>query len=121
SLYDFGPAPQLLRLPVDQLSIQRQRGIRATVEQAPLLANVRPRSQFVPAQVFGSLTGEAPAGHTLAFALNGTVVATAPSFAPLRGTDITWSVMLPPDAFEAGPNNLEVFQVAHGRTVRRLY
>jgi hypothetical protein len=121
SLFDFGPAAALRGTPVGELRIERRGRLRARVAQAPQLANVQPAASFVPAQVFGSLRGPRPQGRTLAFALNGTVVATGPSFKSPHGTRYAFSAMLPPDAFRRGANHLEIFQVLNGRHVRRLY
>jgi Sulfatase len=121
SLFDFGPARTLHGAAVGDLRIEPRGRVRATVLQAGDLAHVNTGSGYLPAQVFGSIDGGRRTGRTLAFALNGTVVATAPSFDPPQGTHIAFSAMLPPDAFRRGANTLEIFQVLNGLHVRRLY
>ena len=119
SLYDFGPAPELHGRPVSELELEPQSKLRATVATARLLAHVRLRANFLPAQAYGALRGGRAAGRRLLFALNGTVVASAPSFSPLG--KLNWSAMLPPEAFREGANKLEVFEWLGGRRARRLY
>jgi hypothetical protein len=121
SLFDFGPAPQLRGTAVSALELAPSSKLRATVATASRFASVRPRSSFLPAEVFGRLLGGSPTGHDLLFALNGTVVATAPSFAPAGGDKLDFSAMLPPDAFRAGANKLEIFEWLGGLSARRLY
>ena len=121
SLFSFGPAPALLGVPVDDLTAKAPGSLQASVAGADAIARVSTHGSFLPAQVYGTLTGGQAAGHTLAFALNGTVVATAPSFAPLGKEHVAFSAMLPPGAFRDGPNRLEIFDVLGDRQVRRLY
>jgi hypothetical protein len=74
---------------------------------------------FIPAHVTGWLRGARPAGRILAFALNGTIVATAPSCPPLGASRINFSAMLPEDRFVQGRNSLAVYELT-GSGVRRL-
>lgn len=115
SLFDFGPAPQLRGTPVSRLQLARQTSLHATVADA----NARTTATFVPAHVFGRLHGGPPAGCRLLFAVNGTVVATAPSFRPVNG--FNFSAMLPQDAFHPGANKLEVFEWLGGLRARLIY
>ena len=120
SVFAFGPDPELLGLRVNELTVEKRGRLRAQLATARDMAAVKTRSWFLPAQAYGSLSGGDARGHTLAFALNGTVVATAPSFAALPGTKLSFSAMLPPEAFRDGRNRLEIFEVLRGRRVRRL-
>jgi Sulfatase len=120
SLYDFGPAPSLLRTPVSELVVAPRGKLKATLVQTRELAAVDLKSSFIPAQVYGRLHGGPPSGHTLAFALNGTIVATATSFKSPRGAKVNWAVMLPPNAFRQGANHLEIFKVLSNGHVQRL-
>ncbi|HEX6712395.1 MAG TPA: sulfatase-like hydrolase/transferase [Thermoleophilaceae bacterium] len=115
SIFDFGPAPQLRGTPVDRLELRPRTALRATVANA----GARTTASFLPAQVSGRIRGGRTSGHTLLFALNGTVVATAPSFAPVNG--YSFSAMLPPDAFHLGANRLEIFEWLGGLEARRIY
>jgi hypothetical protein len=115
SLFAFGPAPQLLGTAVDQLDQTSRTALRARVADA----GVRTSPAFVPAHVFGRLRGGRATGRTLLFALNGTVVASAPSFASVN--KLNFSAMLPPDAFRLGPNRLEIFEWLGGLKARPIY
>lgn len=121
SLFDFGPAPQLRGTPVDELQVEAPGHLRARVANAKLFANVRRSSGFVPAQPYGRLSGGRTDGHTLLFALNGTVVATAPSFAAVGPGKWNFSAILPPDAFRTGANRLEILEWLGDQRARRLY
>lgn len=121
SLYDFGPAPQLRGTPVDWLQVEPGGHLRASVSNARLYEQVRRRSGFLPAQPYGRVTGGRSDGHTLLFALNGTVVATAPSFAAIGPGRWNFSAILPPDGFRDGANRLEIFDWLGGTRARRLY
>jgi hypothetical protein len=81
--------------------------------------NARTTASFVPAHVVGRLRGGRVTDRELLFALNGSVVASAPSFAAVNG--FNFSVMLPPDAFRAGANRLEIFEWLGGLQARRIY
>lgn len=115
SVFAFGPAPGLLGKPVGELQLSPATKLRATVTQA----GARTTASFVPAHVTGHLRGGRAAGHKLLFALNGTVVASAPSFAPVNG--FSFSAMLPPAAFHDGANKLEIFEWLGGLSARRIY
>jgi Sulfatase len=115
SLFDFGPAPELIGTRVAQLQLAPRASLRARV----VTGRAHVTASFVPAHVVGRLRGGRAAGHKLLFALNGTVVATAPSFAPVNG--FSYSAMLPPEAFRPGANRLEIFEWLGGVQARRIY
>ena len=115
SLFNFGPAPGLLGKNVAQLQLAKRGALRA-VRVAP---KMRATLSFVPAHVVGKLRGARASGRNLLFAVNGTVVATAPSFAPVNGFNI--SAMLPPDSFRLGSNRLQIFESLGGLRARRIY
>ncbi len=119
-LFDLGPAPQLRGTAVSSLQLGPRTHLRATVFDAGLYARVRSHSSFIPAQAFGRLHGGKAAGHNLLFALNGTVVATAPSFAPVDPGNWSFSVMLSPTAFHDGANRLQIFEWLGGNRARLL-
>jgi hypothetical protein len=118
SLFDFGPASELRGTLVAALQLQRGSSHRAAVPHARLFAHVRTRSSFLPALVAGRLRG-ARTGQKLLFALNGTIVASAPTFAPVDG--VTFAVMLPPETFRDGANQLEIFEWLGAVQARRVY
>jgi hypothetical protein len=115
SLFDFGPAPELNGTPVDRLVPAPPSSLRASVVDP----SARTTASFVPAHVVGRLRGARATGRRLLFALNGFVVASAPSFAAVNG--FNFSVMLPPDAFRTRANRLEIFEWLGGLQARRIY
>ncbi len=79
---------------------------------------VDPDSSVSPSQIAGRLSGGDPAGHDLAFALNGRIVSMGRSFADIGPHGLNFSSMLPPEAFRRGANKLDVYElVASGGTV----
>lgn len=118
-LYDFGPAPELRGTTVDRLQLGPRTSMRAVPAAAEHFRNVRLRSAFLPALVYGRTAGGLPSNSTLLFALNGKVVATAPSFTPVTG--VGFAALLPPDAFRDGVNELQIFESLGGLKARLLY
>jgi hypothetical protein len=110
SLFDFGPRRDLNGRPLTSFSLAPRSKLRASVLKADWFKKVR--GDFVPAHLLGRLRGARAPGRVLAFALNGTVVATAPTYGPLGTTRVNFSVMLPPEAFVRGANKVQVFEVA---------
>jgi Sulfatase len=115
SIFDFGPAPQLRGTPVESLQLQHRTSLKAIVTRPEAQAS----ASFVPAQLTGRLRGGRAAGRKLLFALNGSVVASSPSFRAVNG--INFSAMLPPDAFRPGANRLEIFEWLGGLSARPIY
>jgi hypothetical protein len=76
-------------------------------------ANVDPRSRFLPAHLAGRARwrdSRDPA--VVAIAVNGVVRVTTRTYEFVeRGVEHPWSVVIPPDAFQAGENEVEVFVV----------
>ena len=110
SLFAFGPRKDLDGRAVSGFKLLPRSRLRASVISGGRFAKVH--GGFVPAQVIGRLHGARPGGRVLAFALNGTVVATAPSSPPLGRLRFNFSAMLPPDAFRRGRNQLAIFEVS---------
>jgi hypothetical protein len=107
SLFDFGPARQLDGRRVQDLNLRK---LKVEIFESRNYRNVRLGSRYLPVHVLGRASTSV-AGKTLAIALNGTVVATAPGYPPLGKRRFTFSAMLPPSAFSQGANRVEVFQV----------
>jgi hypothetical protein len=108
SLFDFGPARTLYGRRADDLGLRR---VPVTLYRAADYAHVRLRRSYLPIHLIGRAKGSV-AGKTLAFAIKGTVVASAPGY-PRSGkkTPFDFSVMLPPEALDEGKNRIEVFEV----------
>jgi hypothetical protein len=107
-VYDIGPRPELIGRSV---TAKGGAGAEASVQFSDLFANVQPGTGVVPAHVRGRLSDKVKPGTTLAFALNGTVVATGTSFKPVGRYGVEFTALLPADAFKAGDNKLDIFRV----------
>ena len=116
--YRIGPHPELIGRAVESLETLPRGQLKASVEDAGKLAQVDPDSSVSPSQIAGRLSGGDPAGHDLAFALNGRIVSMGRSFADIGPHGLNFSSMLPPEAFRRGANKLDVYElVASGGTV----
>ena len=103
-----GPRPDLVGRPIDQLEVVAASTARAVLDTDGF-DDVDPRSQPLPALVTGHLD-DADGGEVLAFSLNGTVAAVAPTFT-WGGQDDAFAVLLPEELFRPGENRLEVHSV----------
>lgn len=88
------------------------------VDALPLMQDVDPQADFLPAHITGQVVGlpdGAPA-PVLAIALNGQVAAvTRPYAFPVVGRRGAWEAIIDPRWLVPGPNTLEVFEVREGR------
>ena len=107
SLFAFGPHRDLHGRAVNEFRMLRRSRARAR-----LLDDGRASSSFVPVHVIGRLQGPRP--PAVAIAVNGTVVATAPTYPPLGKLRFGFAAMAPPDAFRRGRNRVQVFAVVRG-------
>ena len=107
-VYDVGPRPDLIGRTITP---KGGAGPDVSVQFSDLFANVKPDTGSVPAHVRGRLDDKIPAGTPLAFALNGTIVATATSFKPVGRYRVEFTALLPADGFKAGQNRLDIFKV----------
>jgi hypothetical protein len=115
-VYDIGPHADLIGRTVDA---KGGTGPDATVQFSDAFADVDPATGVVPAHVRGRLSDKVPAGSTLAFALNGRIVATGSSFKPVGRYKVEFTALLPADAFTQGRNKLDIFRV-DGETLARI-
>ena len=98
----------------DPLRASRQSEIEVVVDALPLLRDVDPEADFVPAHITGAVVGSRDGARTpvLAIALNGVVAAvTRPYAFPVVGRREAWEAIVQPRWFVPGPNTLEVFEV----------
>lgn len=108
-LYATGDT-RLLGRPVAGLVSQAKAPARVELANAELFADVRPAAALVPSLVRGSLVGSIRAGSPLALAVNGRV--SAVTDAVVEDGAVQLDAMVPPDAFRAGDNAIDVFAVA---------
>ena len=96
------------------LRAARPAEFEVVVDTLPLLRNVDPQADFVPAHLTGAVAGlraGAPA-PTLAIALNGRVAAVTRPYAFLMyGSRAAWEAIVHPRWLVPGPNTLEVFEI----------
>jgi hypothetical protein len=107
-VYDIGPRPDLIGRSVPA---KGGAGPDVSVQFSDLFVKVDPSSGVVPGHVRGRLSDKIKPGTTLAFALNGTVVATGVSFKPVGRYGVEFTALLPAAGFKSGPNKLDIFRV----------
>jgi hypothetical protein len=96
-------------------------GIRASIAQDHLFANVRRRSGVVPTQIAGDLRGgQAGAERDLAVAVNGRIEAVGRSFRLQDDATEHFAFMVGEEALREGRNTIAVFEVAAGERLRLL-
>src|SRR5206468_7433438 len=109
--YRIGPDRGLIGKPVASASVGRHGDLTAKVEDADELSHVDLEAPLSPTNVVGRLSGGDPAGHDLAFAVNGKIVTTAVSFKGLGTRHLNFSTMLPTAALRPGRNELKVYEI----------
>jgi hypothetical protein len=107
-IYRIGPNQELIGRPAAAA------GARLEVElvYSSDYENVEPDSDFIPANVVGSLrSDDGEPGREIAVAVNGTIVAVGNTFELVDGEEgELLSLMVPPDSFRPGRNRVEVFE-----------
>jgi hypothetical protein len=106
-VYRIGPNQELLGRPAsaagDRLDVDLV--YAADYEEVDL------NSPFVPTQAVGKVRSEGETGRDVAVAVNGTIVGVGSTFELVEGEEGELvSVMVPPSAFRAGRNRVEVFE-----------
>jgi Sulfatase len=106
-IYRIGPSQELLGQPAtaagDRLDVD--------LAYAPDYEDVDLDSPFVPTQVVGRVRSEGETGREIAVAVNGTIVGVGSTFELVEGDEGELvSVMVPPSAFRAGRNRVQVFE-----------
>jgi sulfatase-like protein len=112
-LFHFGPAAELIGRPLAGLSVSRG-ATSAEVNDAGAYKRVDLQSGFVPAQITGTISGRQQPGRSLAFAVNGRIVATAPSFRLEGSGKEQFSVVVSDRDFHEGRNTVQVLWVRRG-------
>ncbi len=115
----LGPHRQLVdRRVTDVLTAARAGGElarvdRVSLDQAPLLADVDPGSDFVPAYLTGSIESvDERSPLDLAIAVNGVIRATLTTYRDPR-SDERFAALVPESSFVAGENTWAVYRVRH--------
>jgi hypothetical protein len=118
-LFGIGPHPELIGRPVSSL---RRASFSADIDDAAAYSSVKLRSDFLPAQLTGTIHDPGPAhARDLAAALNGRIVAVGQSFRLAGSNAEHFSIMLPESAFREGRNSVELLSVTDdGGSLRLL-
>jgi hypothetical protein len=108
-MYGIGPHPELL----GRRTAPVVRGpVTATIADASAFRSVDLRSGFVPTLVTGQISGPgSPGSRDIAVAINGRIVATAPTFKLADSSTENFSVLVPETSFHNGVNHLQVLLI----------
>jgi len=105
-LFGIGPHPELIGRTVGSIP---HGPFSADIDDAAAYSSVKLRSDFLPAQLTGTIHGPGPShARDLAAALNGRIVAVGQTFRLAGGDGEKFSIMLPETAFREGPNSVEL-------------
>jgi hypothetical protein len=108
-LYRIGPNPELIgRQPASA-------GLRPLDTELPNASDYRSvdtNSDFIPVHVVGRVRDDGAGGRDIAVAVNGKIVAVGETFTLATGDEGELvSVVVPPESFNQGRNEVEVFEV----------
>jgi hypothetical protein len=118
-LYGIGPFKQLHDTPLDRWPKLPGNGTRALPDSPGRFRNVRLSSGLLPVNLMGRISGrDAGKAIDLAVAVNGTVVATAPTFSTLGRR--LFSVQIPEASLHEGGNRVQFFAISRGSALRPL-
>jgi hypothetical protein len=115
-LFAVGPHRELHGTPVERWPKLPAGGTRALLDSPSRFANVRPGSGVVPVKLMGRVTGHKRLD--LAVAVNGTIVATAPTLS-LHGAQL-FSLLIPEESLQAGRNDVRLYAIERGSALRPL-
>jgi hypothetical protein len=117
-LFGIGPHAELIGRTVTAIP---RAPVSADINDAGAYSSVHLRSDFLPAQLSGTIHDPRGSGvRDLAAALNGRIIAVGQSFT-LAGSDAeNFSIMLPEGAFREGHNRVELLSVTDKGGVLRL-
>jgi Sulfatase len=120
-LYAIGPHQELLGTPLSTWRTVAARHTRASLNGTRALANVRRSSGLVPSLITGRIRRGARRGsRPLAFAVNGWLTSTAPTFHLQGSRSEFFSAMVPEAFLHDGANEVEVFAISSGSSGLRL-
>ncbi len=120
-IFGIGPHPELVGTPVSTWPQTRARRTSATVNARAELRRVRRDSGLVPGLITGRMTNAARrSSRPLAFAVNGWLVATAPTFHMPGNQAELFSAVVPEAFLHDGSNRVRVFAIEPGRSGVRL-
>jgi hypothetical protein len=108
-MYSIGPRRELVGR---QVGAPARGPVTATIGRAGAFRSVDLRSGFVPTLVTGRITGPGtPGSRDIAVAVNGRIVATAPTFGLAGSNSESFSALVPETSFRDGPNRVQILWV----------
>jgi hypothetical protein len=108
-VYRVGPNQQLLGRPATSAGLEP---LDVEFAYGGDYEDVDPSSSFVPAHVVGRVRGGGDGGRQIAVAVNGTIAGVGETFTLASGDEGELvSVIVPPDSFRAGRNDVRVYLV----------
>ncbi len=111
-LFGIGPHRELQGTSVARWPRLPAGALRAQLDDPSRFANVRLNELFLPVKVTGRLAGpRSREPHDLAIAINGTIEATAPAFAPRRRATRLFSALIPEESLRQGANTVQLFSI----------
>ncbi len=117
----IGPNRELIGQSAETLGRGPASGVRGTLASGAALRHVRRASGVVPAQIAGDLSGgRRGARRDLAVAVNGRIEAVGRTFHLDGDPRERYSVMVPEATLHDGRNQVEVFEVIRGSTLRMI-
>jgi hypothetical protein len=117
----IGPNGALIGRRSSEVARAATGGVRGSLAQDTLFADVRPARGVVPTQIAGDLRGGAPGGRRdLAVAVNGRIEAVGRSFYLEGDRTEHFAFNVPERALREGANRIEVFEVLAGGRLRSL-
>ena len=109
-LFEIGPNPELIGKDPAAVGLQP---LDTELAYAGEYRDVDTGSTFIPAHVVARVRDGGEGGREIAVAVNGTIVAVGETFTLAKGDEGELvSVMVPPESFEQGRNEVEVFEAA---------
>ena len=116
-IYRVGPNQQLLGRPATSAG---DSDARMSLVAADGLADVDPDGELLPTWIVGTVAGGSGEKRDIAISVNGTIRAVGNTFKLATGGDELIAVLIPPSALKAGKNEVEVFEVEGGATLRSM-
>lgn len=121
SLFEIGPHADLHGQRVSEFPVLKLSRVRARIDARSRYSQVQRSSGTVPVRVMGGLSGRGSSRRRdLAVAVNGTIVATGPTFAPAPKGRQLFSVLVPEASLRDGRNAVAVYAIGAGNYLRRL-
>lgn len=117
-IFAFGRDRDLLGRRVANGANPRRPGVRVTLDQATILADLDPSLPVLPILISGQLTGSARPHERLAIVLNGRVSSVTSTYS--EAGIVRFSAAVPPASLREGANSVELLAIEGSGGARRL-